>query len=505
MRPVDKSLSRRQMSTHWDVIVIGAGMSGLGAGIRLAMAGKKVLILEQHYSVGGLNGFYVRDKILYDVGLHALTNFVPPGFRGHPLTKICRQLRIPYEALQLEEQRGSKIQFPGIALRFNNHFSFFLENIRQHFPKQIDAFLKLDAAVEGISDTALDGSDFISTREQLRSYLNDPLLIEMLLLPLFYYGSAHANDLDWRQFAILYKALYKEGFARPKGGVRTICRLLCERYRTCDGVLKLKTTVRSIVLNNSRAVGVELASGEILYATQILSSVGYRETQALCGKTVEGEPSRLSFAETITTYEATPEACGWSDTITFFNTSERVAYEPTEKLIDLRSGVICIPENYGVRAFGDSSSTPVSEPTVSDKLRQNPTTSSSAAISQSTTQRLTLRTTHLAGYNTWKKLSPEAYREQKKACLNASRACAFNILRGQPSQTVLAEDMFTPLTVERFTRHINGAIYGSTKKFRDGRIGYENLFLCGTDQGFLGIVGALLSGISMANYHCLRE
>ena len=45
------------MNTHWDVIVIGAGMSGLGAGIRLAMAGKNVLLLEQHYSVGGLNGF----------------------------------------------------------------------------------------------------------------------------------------------------------------------------------------------------------------------------------------------------------------------------------------------------------------------------------------------------------------------------------------------------------------------------------------------------------------
>lgn len=37
----------------WDVIVIGAGMSGLGAGIRLALAGQKVLLLEKHNSVGG--------------------------------------------------------------------------------------------------------------------------------------------------------------------------------------------------------------------------------------------------------------------------------------------------------------------------------------------------------------------------------------------------------------------------------------------------------------------
>ena len=492
------------MNTHWDVIVIGAGMSGLGAGIRLAMAGKKVLLLEKHYSVGGLNGFYVRDKILYDVGLHAMTNFVPAGSRGHPLTKLCRQLRIPYEAFKLEEQRQSRIQFPGTALYFNNHFPLLIENIRQQFPKQIDGFLKLDAAVESTSDTALNDSDFISAREQLRSYLNDPLLTEMLLLPLFYYGSAHANDLDWRQFAILHKAIYKEGFARPKFGVRTICRLLVDRYRACGGVLKLKTAVHSILLNGSRAVGVELASGETLYATQLLSSVGYRETQALCGKAVEGEPSRLSFAETIITYEATPEACGWNNTITFFNTSERVAYEPTEALIDLRSGVICIPENYGNRASDAPSSTSVSEPTVSDKFPPNPTDPSFAMSSQSATQRLTLRTTHLAGYSAWRKLSPEAYREQKKTCLDVSRAHVFSILGGQPPQTVLAEDMFTPLTVERFTGHINGAIYGSTKKFRDGRIGYENLFLCGTDQGFLGIVGALLSGISMANYHCLK-
>ena len=492
------------MNTHWDVIVIGAGMSGLGAGIRLATAGKKVLLLEKHYSVGGLNGFYVRDKILYDVGLHAMTNFVPAGSRGHPLTKLCRQLRIPYEAFKLEQQRQSRIQFPNIALTFNNHFPFLVENIRQQFPKQIDGFLKLDTAVESTPDTALDGSDFISARNQMRTFINDQLLTEMLLLPLLYYGSAHTNDLDWRQFAILHKAIYKEGFARPKFGVRTICRLLVDRYRTCGGVLKLKTAVRSILLNGSRAVGVELASGETLYATQLLSSVGYRETQALCGKAVEGEPSRLSFAETITTYDATPEACGWSDTITFFNTSERVAYEPTEALLDLRSGVICIPENYGDRASDAPSSASVSEPTVSDKLQQNPTVHPFAVPFQNTTQRLTLRTTHLAGYNTWKQLSPEVYREQKKACLNASRSRAFHILGGQSPQTVLAEDIFTPLTVERFTGHINGAIYGSTKKFRDGRIGYENLFLCGTDQGFLGIVGALLSGISMANYHCLK-
>jgi hypothetical protein len=64
--------------------------------------------------------------------------------------------------------------------------------------------------------------------------------------------------------------------------------------------------------------------------------------------------------------------------------------------------------------------------------------------------------------------------------------------------------MFTPRTIERFTGHLNGAIYGSPDKRRAGTTSLANLFICGTDQGFLGIVGALLSGVSIANAHLLR-
>jgi len=69
----------------------------------------------------------------------------------------------------------------------------------------------------------------------------------------------------------------------------------------------------------------------------------------------------------------------------------------------------------------------------------------------------------------------------------------------------LAHDMFTPRTVRKYTGHLNGAIYGAPNKIKDGRTHLENLYLAGTDQGFLGIVGAMLSGISMANLHCLQN
>ena len=72
----------------YDTIIIGAGMSGLAAGIRLAYYDQKVCVLERHYTIGGLNSFYRLRGRDYDVGLHAVTNFTPKGARKGPLARL---------------------------------------------------------------------------------------------------------------------------------------------------------------------------------------------------------------------------------------------------------------------------------------------------------------------------------------------------------------------------------------------------------------------------------
>jgi hypothetical protein len=64
--------------------------------------------------------------------------------------------------------------------------------------------------------------------------------------------------------------------------------------------------------------------------------------------------------------------------------------------------------------------------------------------------------------------------------------------------------MFTPRTITHYPNHLAGPIYGAPEKIRDGRTPYSNLFICGTDQGYLGIIGAMLSGITIANQHGLK-
>jgi len=119
-----------------------------------------------------------------------------------------------------------------------------------------------------------------------------------------------------------------------------------------------------------------------------------------------------------------------------------------------------------------------------------------------------LRVTALANHDAWCRLPEADYLAQKQAwCGRLNRVARAHlpaVADAVHDAALTSTDVFTPRTVRKFTGHLNGAIYGSTVKRRDGRTDVANLFLIGTDQGFLGVTGAMLSGISMANLHGLK-
>ena len=113
-----------------------------------------------------------------------------------------------------------------------------------------------------------------------------------------------------------------------------------------------------------------------------------------------------------------------------------------------------------------------------------------------------IRFTSMANYDRWTSLSQEDYIEAKQRCHQQIVETAIKFVPDFRSNVVYM-DMFTPRTIEKFTGHFDGAVYGAARKRRDGRTRLNNLFLCGTDQGFLGVIGAMLSGITIANLHVL--
>jgi len=459
---------------HYDVIIIGAGMSGLAAGIRLAYFDKRVCIVEKHYAFGGLNSYYKLGGREFDVGLHAVTNYVGPERRNAPLNKLLRQLRLSREDLDLHEQRFSEVRFPGRRLRFTNDIAVLESEVAEQFPREIDGFRRLLGAIEDYDDTRLD-APYRSTRSALGEWLRDPLLMEMLLCPIMFYGSAEEHDMDFTPFVTLFKSIFREGLARPHRGVRTIVTALVKKFRACHGKVRMRCGVRRLEIDRGRVVGVELDSGERLTADVVLSSAGYVETMRLCSDQPPSPPpadvGRVSFVETVAILDRPPASLGHRATIVFFNQADSFTYARPREPVDLTSGIVCCPNNYEQH----------------DDLEEG-----------------VFRLTWLANYDSWAGLDATVYAALKGELHGKFLECASTFIPGF-SDRVVFTDMFTPRTIHYYTGHVNGAVYGSPSKRRDGRTPYQNLFLCGTDQGYLGIVGAMLSGVMMANMHVLAQ
>ena len=458
----------------YDVLIIGAGMSGLAAGIRSAYYGKKVCIVEKHHRVGGLNSFYNRGGRKFDVGLHAMTNYVPKGVKLSPLPKLLRQLKLKAEDFALYPQRMSVIKFPNKILLFNNDFDFFAQEVTGNFPGQADNFQELLKTIFKYAELNLEAKP-ISAREVVSSVISDPLLVDIIFCPVMFYGNAQENDMEFGQFVIMFKSIFCEGFARPLAGVRQILDVLVKKYKDCGGELKMKCAVTSLKCANGRVASILLENGEVLTSDKILSSAGYVETMKLLTdydfSKFNCQVGQLSFIEFIMVLNKEPAEMGHNTTIVFYNNSDTFHYRKPDELVDVSSGVICCPNNFQF---------------------EHPL------------PRGMLRITNLANFDLWNSLDENEYKAQKAAWLEATLK---EVVKFVPDfrDSIIFTDIFTPKTIRRFTGHINGAVYGTPNKIKTGRTHLDNLFICGTDQGFLGIIGAMLSGISMANLHVLQK
>lgn len=462
----------------YDTIIIGAGMSGLAAGIRLAHFEQRVCILERHHVIGGLNSFYRLRGRNYDVGLHAVTNFTPKGTRKGPLARMLRQLRFRWDDFALSPQVGSRIAFPGVDLRFGNDFGLFESEVARAFPGQKDNFRRFLGRIVEYED--LDQATFdVSAREVLAEEITDPLLIEMLLCPTMWYGNGREHDMDFGAFCIIFRSIFVEGLARPASGVRLILKNLTRRYRSLGGELKLRAGVEHIAVENGRALGVVLDDGQQLQARNVLSSAGWVETMRLCDDVTTEEAAevgRLSFAEAVSVLDTKPEKFGHDETIVFYNDSDEFHWHVPDPLCDTGTGVVCSPNNflYGPADAGQAPADGV------------------------------MRITAPANFDRWMALADGQYSIEKLRWYDRVVESAVKFVPDF-RRHVVDTDVFTPKTIRRFTFHDNGAVYGATRKRLDGTTHLDNVFICGTDQGFVGIIGAIVSGISIANRHLLRS
>ena len=350
------------------------------------------------------------------------------------------------------------------------------QEVREQFPDEMDGFMKLVRKIDSFDELSLAKGEWTSSKNILESYLSDPLLIDMLFCPLMYYGNASERDMDFYQFVIMFKSIFMEGFAKPAGGMLYILNLLVDKYKNLGGELRMGAEVASINSEKGIFKSLTLANGEELSAVSLISSMGRIETLRRCNpslmeKGLNDSEGQVSFMESLFALDREPKDLGYYRSIIFFCTDYRFRYEVPKELIDISSGVLCCPNNF-----------------------QYPKPLSEGMI----------RLTNLASFRLWDVLPRREYINAKKEWRTKALENLFTFFPDFRDSVVFS-DTFTPKTILKYTGHANGSVYGSPDKLKDGVTQVRNLFICGTDQGFLGIVGATLSGISMANLHILQK
>lgn len=454
-------------------------MSGLAAAIRLARFGWPTIVLEKHTRLGGLNSFYYRQGRLFETGLHAMTNYAGPADRAAPLNRLFRQLKLSRQAFQTHEQLGSEIRFPSQRLRFTNDFTCLRDEVCVKFPHAVAGFDRLTEFVKQYDPFAK--RPWLSTRQNLDTFIPDPLLIEMLLCPLMIYGNSQEDDMDLAQFVIMFQAVFLEGFFRPQGTIRDFLDLLQSHYQLLGGEVRCKAQVESLLVRDDEVLGVRLADGEEIRAQAVISTIGAVGTMALLPGSLSGNEDdyvgRLSFVESIYVLpQAALTEIHHDATCIFFSDRDQFVYRRPLQPIDLEVGVINFPANFQGLPANDLTQVRVTHPANYEIFRQ----------------------ANLGAANDRSSL----YLEMKKSWQERSLAKIGKMI-GNFSQNIVYQDTFTPLTIERYSGKAAGAVYGSPQKIKDGLTRYQNLLLAGTDQGFLGIVGAMLSGVTIVNQHLL--
>jgi len=283
------------------IVIIGAGMGGLSAGIHGQANGYRTSIYEAHTVPGGQAATWARKGYSFDGCIHHLFGCRP----GSRLNELWHELGVMPRELVATQECVAVMGTDGRL--FVDYYD--IEHLRQHMVELAPADRRAtDAYVKEIRRCArhdffgemIFGSkakllgmlptlvalwpSFTSTMADLGARFSDPLLRDGLPLTLY---SAPTNP------AILHLVMHAYGMngdiAWPVGGATTLARSMAERYKALGGELHLGQRVTEILTGDGKATGIRLADGSAVEADVVISNADGRATimDLLGGKFVD--------------------------------------------------------------------------------------------------------------------------------------------------------------------------------------------------------------------------
>jgi all-trans-retinol 13,14-reductase len=259
----------------YDVIIIGGGLGGLTAGAKLAIGGKKVLLIEQHNKPGGCATTFRRNDYIVEVGLHAMDgldedDIKPTIFRDLKVFDNLELVRVP-EFYRFVNERVD-IAVPDNAGRaietLIRKFPEDEKGIRKFFKVIVDLRREVWKLPREKWKVLLSLPIFPIVFPKLVAYQNDTLgnfldsIVQSEDLKLVLLGNLGYYHNDPYTMSMLYYAAgqgsyYAGGGWYIKGGSQKLSDYLSRVITDNGGEVILNHLVTKILTENNRAVGVE--------------------------------------------------------------------------------------------------------------------------------------------------------------------------------------------------------------------------------------------------------
>lgn len=269
-------------NSNYDIAIIGSGLSGLICGYILSKEGYKVVLLEKNKQVGGCLQTFVRDKRIFDVGVHYIGGLA----KGQSLHQyftylgIMNQLKLE----QLDPNAFDVISFEqGKSYALAQGWEQFVAQLAAHFPQEQTGLKAYQKAVRELCDQfplynleidkpyPKDLSHLgINAQAKIASLIQDPTLQAVLGgNNLLYAGKGAVTPFHLHALVL---NSYVESSWRCVDGGSQIARALVKNIRAQGGELYKQKEVDHFTFEGNKIKTVVLKSGESIAAKAVISS-----------------------------------------------------------------------------------------------------------------------------------------------------------------------------------------------------------------------------------------
>ena len=262
------------------VVIVGAGLAGLSAALRLAGAGRKVTVIERESVPGGRNGLLNKSGYAFDTGPSVLTM---PDLISDALACVGEDIKDWLDLVPLEPlyrafyHDGSQLDVHAdtnqmqleiaktISAREAEGYGRYVDFVTKLYKYEMKDFIdrNIDSPLNLLTPNlakliALGG--FRRLAPKVNQFLKDPRTQKVYSFQAMYAGVSPQQALAI--YAVIAYMDSVNGVFFPKGGMHAVPRALAAAAQKHGVVFKYTTTVTSIEKINGRATAVLTDKGE---------------------------------------------------------------------------------------------------------------------------------------------------------------------------------------------------------------------------------------------------